>query len=113
MKTKFQNTPQAYAPVVDRLAEIKAKLADLSEEEKNLKAVLEESGFEAVDGTLLRATISHVEGRVTVDWAGVADKYKEMLEKHGIKVNARFVNEATKQGAPYVVVRLAARKQEK
>lgn len=98
----FKNTPAAFAPVVDRLAEIKAQLSELSEEEKNLKAVLIESGFEAIDGTLLRATISHVEGRTAVDWATIAAKFNP---------SPQLVNAHTKQGEPYTVVRLAARKQ--
>jgi hypothetical protein len=104
MKTtsNFKNTPAAFAPIVDRLAEIKAQLAELSKTEEELKHTLIESGFDAIDGALLRATISHVDGRVTVDWATIAAKFNP---------SPQLVNAHTKQGAPYVVVRLAARKQ--
>jgi hypothetical protein len=58
---------------VDRLGQLKAQMAELAAEEKELKAVLVEHGPGAYDGLMFRATIS-VADRNTLDMDAVREK---------------------------------------
>jgi tRNA(Phe) wybutosine-synthesizing methylase Tyw3 len=94
-------TPAILAAAVDRLALIKAQMAQLSAEEKQLKESLIASGLDAIDGTAHRAAVSHCAGRVSIDWETIAAKFspsRQLIAAH------------TSTGAPYTVVRVSARK---
>ena len=93
--------PVMLALAVDRLAALKAQIAELTLEEKALKETLTASGLEVVDGTAHRVAISHCAGRVSTDWESVAAKFnpsRQLIAAH------------TSTGAPYTVVRVSARK---
>jgi tRNA(Phe) wybutosine-synthesizing methylase Tyw3 len=93
--------PAILAAAVDRLALIKAQMAQLSAEEKALKESLSASGLDAIDGTAHRAAISQCSGRVSIDWETIAAKFtpsRQLIAAH------------TSIGAPYTVVRVSARK---
>ena len=94
-------TPAILAAAVDRLALIKAQMAQLSAEEKQLKESLSASGLDAIDGTAHRAAVSHCAGRVSIDWETIAAKFtpsRQLIAAH------------TSTGAPYTVIRVSARK---
>lgn len=98
MKTE---TPAILAAAVDRLALIKAQVAELTAEEKALKESLIASGLAAIEGTAHRAAVSQCAGRVIVDWETIAAKFnpsRQLIAAH------------TSTGAPYSVVRVSARK---
>jgi hypothetical protein len=93
--------PAILAAAVDRLALIKAQMAQLIAEEKQLKESLSASGLDAIDGTAHRAAVSHCAGRVSIDWETIAAKFtpsRQLIAAH------------TSTGAPYTVVRVSARK---
>lgn len=94
-------TPALLSAAVDRLALIKAEVAALSAEEKEIKAALAASGLEVIEGTLHRAAVSLCSGRVITDWAAVAAKFNP---------SRQLVAAHTSSGEPYAVVRLSARK---
>jgi hypothetical protein len=94
------DNPQILAEMVDRLAVLKAMQADLAAEEKTLKESLTSSGLDRVDGTLHRATISHVDGRTMIDWKTIAEKFgpsRQLIQAH------------TSQAAGYVALKIFAR----
>jgi hypothetical protein len=93
--------PALLTLAVDRLAAIKAQLAELTDEEKALKETLTASGLDAIDGTAHRVAISHCAGRVVTDWESVAAKFAP---------SRQLVAAHTSTGAPYAVVRVSARK---
>lgn len=96
---KNDNT-QILADMVDRLAVLKAMQADLSVEEKTLKESLTLSGLDRIEGTLHKATISHVNGRTMVDWKTIAEKFgpsRQLIQAH------------TNQAAGYVALKIFAR----
>jgi hypothetical protein len=96
----MKNTPELSA-IVDRIAQLKAQISDLTQEEAALKAALIESGLEAVNGSEHRAAISWT-FRKTTDWRSIAEKFdpsRQLIAAH------------TSAGEPYASVRLFARKQ--
>lgn len=91
---------QILADMVDRLAVLKALQADMAAEEKTLKQSLTSSGLDRIEGTLHKATISHVEGRTMVDWKTIAEKFgpsRQLIQAH------------TTQAAGYVALKIFAR----
>lgn len=89
------------AAAVDRLAVIKASMAALTAEEKELKAVLADSGHKVIEGSLHRAAVSLCPGRDCIDWASIAARFEP---------SRQLIAAHTTTGAPYAVVRLSARK---
>lgn len=86
---------------VDRLALIKAEVAALIAEEKELKTVLADSGLDVIEGTLHRAAVSHCAGRDSIDWAAIAARFnpsRQLIKAH------------TVTGAPFATVRVSAKK---
>lgn len=86
---------------VDRLALIKAEIAALTAEEKELKTILSESGHDVIEGTLHRAAVSQCAGRDSIDWAAIAARFnpsRQLIKAH------------TVTGAPFAVVRVSAKK---
>lgn len=86
---------------VDRLAQIKAQIADLKAEEANLKESLICSGESVVDGLYHRAAISECHGKAIIDWRAVAEFYKP---------SRQLITAHTSVGDPYFTVRVSARK---
>ena len=86
---------------VDRLAAVKALMAELAAEEKALKTALVDSGLAVIEGTAHRAAVSHCDGRVTVDWAAIAARFNP---------SRQLVAAHTSHGDPYPVIRVSARK---
>ena len=97
MKTE---NPVILSALVDRLAAIKAQLADLTAEEKTLKAELIAAGLPVIEGTAHRVAVSFCQGRESIDWQAVAAKFnpsRQLLTAH------------TAQGAPFHSIRVSAR----
>jgi len=87
--------------VVDRLAIIKATMADLKAEESALKQTLIDSGCNYVEGALHRASVSYRDGSDRVDWQSVADHFHP---------SRQLITAHTNRGAAYYTVSLHARK---
>ena len=86
---------------VDRLAAVKAQIADLQKEETALKQVLIASGQDVIEGTTHRASVSLCEGRTVTDWHTVAMR---------LSPSRQLITAHTTVGDPYAVVRLSAHK---
>ena len=87
--------------IVDKLAQVKAQIADLKIDEQNLRQDLIKSGESVIDGVYHRAAISESEGKVTVDWKAIAMHFnpsRQLIKAH------------SSQGDDYVTVRISARK---
>ena len=89
------------AATVDRLAQVKAEIARLTDEEKTLKDVLIASGEKAIDGTAHRAAITYSEGRTLIDWKTIAERFNP---------SHQLITAHTSTGAPFYTVRVSARK---
>ena len=87
--------------VVDRLAMIKAQIAELKAEEATLKESLISSGVTSIEGALHRATVSYRDGSDRVDWQAVADHFHP---------SRQLITAHTNRGAAYYTVSLHARK---
>ena len=64
-----------YTHTVDKLAQIKAQIGDLRQQEDELKQILIDSGKAAIDGTYHRATISEITNKETTNWQAIALKF--------------------------------------
>ena len=89
------------AATVDRLAIVKAQLAELAAEEKALKETLIALGLPAVEGTLHRAAVSLTAGRTSIDWRAVAEHFNP---------SRQLITAHTSQGESFYTVRLSARR---
>ena len=91
---------------VDRLAQVKATIATLQDEEAALRAALvaAASGRSVFRGTEHRATVLLCEGKVTTNWRAIAEHFSPSYQ---------LVTAHTTQGEPYTVVRLSAHKTSK
>lgn len=87
--------PNTY--LIDRLGELKAKIAELQSEEKALKTEIINLGEGAHDGDLFRATVSFSE-RETLDMEAVREK-----------LSPQFIRAHTNL-TPVTTVRVVARK---
>jgi hypothetical protein len=94
-------TPVILSALVDRLALIKAQIADLSAEEKALKAELIAADLPSIEGTAHRVAVSFCPGRESIDWEAVAAKFNP---------SRQLITAHTSQGSPFHVVRVSARK---
>jgi hypothetical protein len=94
-------TDADFAQMVDELGQLKANIANLQAQEKDLKAKLAASGFQAVDGQHYRASISWQEGRVSIDWRAVAEHFNP---------SRQLVTAHTSKWDPVVTIRVSARK---
>jgi len=95
------DTPAILASMVDRLAVIKAQIANLTAEEKALKAELIAENIPVIEGTIHRAAISFCPGRETIDWQTIAAKFNP---------SRQLITAHTSTGAPFHTVRVSARK---
>ena len=90
--------------IVDRIAEIKAQISALKDEENELRDALIDAGLPTIDGTLHRASISHCAGRTSIDWQSIALHFtpsRQLMTAH------------TSTGEPYFVVKLSAKPAER
>ena len=90
--------------VVDRLGEVKAEIARLKEVEAQLAARLIESGEDAVDGGLFRATIVRTAESTSLDVKAAEAKLREL------GVDGRWFSKNQKVRKGSVSVRVVARK---
>jgi hypothetical protein len=93
--------PVILAAAVDRLALIKAQIANLKTEEDQIKAQLIEAGQAAIEGQLHRAAVSFCPGRDVTDWRSIADHFSP---------SRQLVTAHTSTGAAFYTVRVSARK---
>ena len=93
--------PVLLAAAVDRLALIKAQIANLKREEDQLKDLLIDSGLESVEGQLHRAALSYCAGRELIDWKTIAAK---------LAPSRQLIAAHTSTGEPFYTVRVSARK---
>ena len=87
--------------LVDKLAQVKAKIADLKVDEQALRQELIDSGETSIEGIYHRAAVSESEGKVTIDWQAVAMHFKP---------SRQLIKAHTSQGEAYATVRVSARK---
>ena len=90
--------------VVDRLGEVKAEIARLKEVEAQLAARLIESGEDAVDGALFRASIVRTAESQSLDPKAAEAKLREL----GVDGRWFSKNQKTRKGS--ISVRVVARK---
>jgi hypothetical protein len=98
-------TTEELASAVDELAQIKARISDLTQREGIYKAFLIASERPAIEGTLHQVTVTS-SIRTATDWETIARqalaKKPELLET--------LIEENTTTGAPFFTVRVSARK---
>ncbi len=95
------STSHVLGGIVDRLASVKAGIADLQAEKAQLESVLIESGRLAIDGTQHRVSVVEVMGRKTTDWKSVAEV---------LKPSQVLVDTYTTVSDGYTIVRVSARR---
>lgn len=95
------STSHVLGGIVDRLASVKAGIADLQAEKAQLERVLIDSGRQAVDGTQHRAAVVEVLGRKTTDWKAVAAVLNPCQA---------LIDTYTEVGDGYTIVRVSARR---
>jgi hypothetical protein len=93
-------TPQELAAAVDQLAAVKAELSELQAREAELKKLLAAAGPDVIEGTEHRAAIS-ITARTAIDWQAIAQH---------LKPSRQLITAHTKEGAPFAVVRISAKK---
>ena len=93
--------PVLLAAAVDRLALIKAQIANLKAEEDQIKAQLIEAGQAAIEGHLHRAAVSFCPGRDVTDWRAIAEYFAP---------SRQLITAHTATGAAFYTVRVSARK---
>lgn len=98
------NTIDLAAEVVDRLGQIKAEIAVLKAAEANLIALLVNTGDDAIDGNLFRATVSQVAERSSTDPKAMEAKLREL------GVDGRWFSKNQKVSKGYTTVKVVARK---
>ena len=87
--------------LVDKLAQVKAKIADLKIDEQTLRQELIDSGESTIEGIYHRAAISPSDGKITIDWHTIAMHFKP---------SRQLIKAHTSQGDAYATVRVSARK---
>ena len=97
-------TERLLSATVDRLAFIKAQIADLKTEENALRDALIDAGLPIIDGTLHRAAVSHCAGRTSIDWQSIALHFKP---------SRQLMTAHTSTGEPYYTVKLSAKPAER
>ena len=95
-------SPDELADIVDTLADIRAKIADLKTSEDTYKAALIAAEVQAVDGTLHSATVTGPVYRQTIDWQTIARKLEPSAQL--LKAHTTISHE------PTYTVRVTARK---
>lgn len=93
--------PIILSATVDRLAFIKAQIADLQIEEANCKRTLIDSGVSSAESSLHRATVAQCAGKETINWAKIAQHFKP---------SRQLISAHTSTGEAFFQVRVYARK---
>jgi hypothetical protein len=94
------DTAAMLAATVDQLAYIKAKLSALKAQEDELKSILAAAGPDIIEGAEHRAAVS-ITARTAIDWQAIAQH---------LKPSRQLITAHTKEGAPFAVVRISAKK---
>jgi hypothetical protein len=89
------------AAMVDRCAELRAQVDDLTDEKRELEARLAATGLPTIEGTQHTVSISRDLVKKTVDWKSIAAKFDPSVQ---------LVTAYTSYGNPYYAVRYSARK---
>ncbi len=76
MATVLKFATESATQIVDDLGLVKAQIADLQEREKSLRDQLVESGLDAIEGELFRATVSRGTVR-TIGWKSVVESLEQ------------------------------------
>ena len=92
--------PEELIEIVDKLAKIRAQIADLKSEEEIYKACLIAAGHAAIDGTAHRAAVIQ-EKRTSTDWQTIATK---------LNASRQLITAHTYTGTPFYKIKLSARK---
>jgi len=98
------NTIDLAASVVDRLGDIKAQIAELKKVEANLVALIVNTGDDAIDGSLFRATIVTTAESSSLDPKAAEAKLREL------GVDGRWFSKNQKVRKGSTSVRVVARK---
>ena len=93
-------TTEELAAAVDELAQIKARIADLTQREGIYKAFLIASERPAIEGTLHRVTVSQQQ-RTSTDWQVIAEK---------LGASRQLIAAHTTTGAPFFTVKVTGKK---
>jgi len=93
-------TTEELAAAVDELAQIKARISDLTQRESIYKAFLIASDRPAIEGTLHQVTVTS-SSRTVTDWQAIAEK---------LGASRQLIAAHTTTGAPFFTVRVSARK---
>lgn len=70
---------------VDRLAFIKAQIADLKIKEDECKRILIDSGVSSAESSVHRATVVECAGKETINWAQIAQHFnpsRQLIRAH-------------------------------
>ena len=89
---------------VDQLAEIKAHISTLQTREDELKQILAAAGPDVIEGTTLRAAITHGATRKTTAWEALA---RACIDP---EILGDLIDNYTTTGQPFDVIRLSAKK---
>lgn len=89
---------------IDQLGSVKARIAELKAEEARLAGIVAESGFDAHDGAMFRATVSKVAERQSLDSKAAEAKLREL------GVDGRWFSKNQKITKGYTTVKVVARK---
>jgi hypothetical protein len=92
------------AAAIDQLGSIKARIAELKAEEARLASLIAESGHDAYEGNLFRATVSQVAERQSLDVKAAEAKLREL------GVDGRWFSKNQKVTKGYTTVKVVARK---
>ena len=92
------------AAAVDQLGTIKARISELKAEEARLAGIIANSGTDAVDGHLFRATVVTTSDRQTLDGKAAEAKLREL------GVDGRWFSKNQKTVRGSTSVRVVARK---
>lgn len=86
---------------VDRLAFVKAQIADLQIEEGKCKRILIDSGVSSAESSVHRATVVECAGKETINWAQIAQHFNP---------SRQLIRAHTNTGEKYFQIRVYARK---
>lgn len=92
------------AHTVERIAQIKAQIAELRLQEDELKQILIDSGEAAIDSPNYRATICDCAGKEKTDWEAIAMRFNP---------SRQLIRANTQLGERYIQVRVYGRKTSK
>lgn len=92
------------AAAVDQLGAVKARISELKKEEARLAEIVANSGIDAIDGSIFRATVVVTSDRQTLDAKAAEAKLREL------GVDGRWFSKNQKTVKGSTSVRVVARK---